>query len=166
MFGLFKKEEPTEIPVSEFKVWLEDHATLDWVAEYLDEQGNLNEKLAFEDMQVDHRHMAKHNMQSFKQLLGNLYAEFLGIETEKLSDEDKRLLALLEKMPINVRIRRAQRNGKGYNWCVIYAGSRAVYGVGLLDAIDRLIEKNPKAKAKFVDAGVIARKIDIKVKKG
>lgn len=149
--GLFgNKKKLAQTPTNGFRVFISNDPQYFWAAEYIDECGNIDEAMAFEDMQTesDMLHIGQFTMPKFKTLVANLFAEYLEVE-KKVSNEDLLLLNLIERMPLNITIRRVKPKASGNNWSVQYLKGTVYYGKTLLEALKKLQDRQPKVAAKF-----------------
>lgn len=145
--GLFRKKQP--LPFTGFKSWLESEPKYYWVVGYIDNQNEIREEEAFADMQSgDDDRISRYTMPKFKKLVAKLYAEYLEVH-EDITDDSFQLLLDIQRMPLNITIRRIKPKASGNNWSVQYLGRTVYYGKTLPEAIAKLKERNPKIAAKF-----------------
>lgn len=131
-----------------FYQFLVSHPKYHWVADYITDKNEINEDAAFADMQTEGYHIEKYTMPKFKKLVAKLYAQYLDID-EEVSNEDLWLLAQIERMPINITIRRIKAKASGNNRSAQYLGRTVYYGKTLHEALKKLQDRNPKIAAKF-----------------
>lgn len=166
MFALFKKDQPAPtLQTSDFKDYLEFTDHYPWVSRYIDELGNIDRGRAELDIANGVGAIAALGMENFKKLVVDLYRQSLEVEQD-ITDEQYRLVKIIENMPINIEIRRVKSKAAGNNWAVSYNKGTKYYGATLVEALNKLIEKNEKAQKKFAENNIKPAKIQIKVKKG
>lgn len=144
--GLFSKKPQPQSPTG-FNDFLEG-SRYSWITEYIDNRNEILEGAAFADMDIDGLEIAKWTMPKFKKLVAKLYAQYLDAE-EEVSQDDLHLLNMIEKMPLNITIRRIKAKASGNNWSVQYLGRTVYYGKTLNEALKKLQDRNPKLAAKF-----------------
>lgn len=146
MFGLRKKQPE---PFTGFRSWLENEPKYFWVVGYIDNQNEIREQEAFDDMQEGNdTRIGHYTMPKFKKLVAKLYAEYLQVN-EDLTDDSLEILLAVQHMPINITIRRIKPKASGNKWSAQYLNRTVYYGKTLNEAIRKLKERNPNVAAKF-----------------
>lgn len=145
--GLFSRK-PQPVQPTGFQQFLQNDKKYFWVAQYLDERNEIDEEKVFLDMPQDEGELSKFTMPKFKTIVANLYADYLKVE-KKVTNEDLWLLNQIERMPLNITVRRIKAKASGNNWSVQYLGRTVYYGKTLNEAIRKLQDRNPKVAAKF-----------------
>ncbi len=140
-----------------FQIFLDSRANTAWVSAYITEHNEVNNRKAYHDMSEGGTQISDYSEDAFRRLVGTLYARYMGVQRPE--ESELHLLDRIDKMPLNITIRRVKPKASGNNWSVQYLGGTKYYGTSLIHAIDRLIERNPKVAAKFVqDEGSVEEK--------
>lgn len=145
LFDRFKQPEQG----SRFIEWLQDRDQYAWVADYLDKYTDIRVEAAFADMHDPDRAISQFTMPQFKALIAGLYAEYLEADSELMDPEDKKLLFILGKLPMNITIRRVKPKASGNNWSVQYLRGTTYYGKTLVGALETMLKRNEKVQKKF-----------------
>jgi len=170
MFGLRKKEQSNlDLGSSDFREWLGFNEKYEWVANYIDDRGNIDkEKVSFDIMNGNFA-IARLGEENFKHLLADLYCEFLEIErvpaAELVSADDRRLLKFINGMPVGAILRRITSRQGGNTWAASIGKRRMFYGQTLLAGLEKMIDTDEDARKKFSANEVRPRVTHIKVKK-
>lgn len=156
--GLFTRKP--QVIENGFRTWLEGNDEYAWVTRYINARNEIDDEKAFADMQDERFAIFSYDMPMFRALVADLFAAFLGVEKNEIGTDDIMLLEAIERMPINITIRRIKAKASGNNWSVQYFKGTVYYGKTLQEALNKMIGRNEKIAKKFekpTDKGVEAK---------
>ena len=136
------------VPDTGFRTFIRNDHRSHWVSDYIDDRNEIDEELAFDQMQIEGLEIARYTMPKFKKLVARLFAQYLEAQ-EEISNQDLELLQYVQRTPLNITIRRIKPKASGNNWSVQYLGRTIYYGKTLNEAYKKLIDRNPNIAKKF-----------------
>ncbi len=147
--GLFSRKKQSALTSTGFHDFLNSSNRYSWVSDYITNRNEVDENLAFEHINSEEPYeIASFTMPKFKKLVAHLFAQYLDVEVD-LHDDDVKLLQQINRMPLNITVRRIKAKASGNNWSVQYLKGTVYYGKTLLEALKKLQDRNPKIAAKF-----------------
>ena len=137
-------------PEAGFKAYLLSDSSRSWAAGYIKSDGSIDEAKAQHDMQYSPNQIYSYTLPMFRELIGALYTEFLGVDMQTISMEDAVALEMLDNLPEGVLIKRVFSR-KGVNkWMVRYqANNKEYYSPTIPGALATLFKNNKNLQKRY-----------------
>ena len=98
-------KKPAPVNLTGFQEYLRRHKKYSWAFDYVDNKNEVLDAVFELSLTVDTQYENEYTLLEFKQLVGELYAEYQGV-LPKVRDEDVALINVLHELPALVEIRR------------------------------------------------------------